>query len=514
MDPDRLLSCAAALTLALPASPAAADARSATAARVSRAYQAQWADRMAPLLEEAVRFETVAGNAAALAAQRSWLHGAGAALGFTVRDAGTVTEVELPGPPGAPVIGLAVHGDVQVADAREWTSPPFEPAVRAGRIWGRGTADDKGPMVQALLAMAALRSSGVKRTHTVRLLVGGAEESDPNEIRTYLERRAPPDLSLVLDSAFPVVVGEKAWNALVVTAPLERAVSAAAREGVVATALEAGIGTAIVPDRAELGLRWEGGAPEWEPFLAKVRARALPEGTRLAVEGEGAERTLRVTGRSAHAGVALRQGRNALVALAVAVDGLLPPSGPADLLAFAKLAGSDLDGAGLGLPRAPPPWNGFETNVATVRRVEGGLAMSINVRAPPALHGDALRVHLEDEVRRFNARTGASLAPSGYYASTPLVIDPASKLVKRLLAAYRRGAGRAAEPVASAGGTYAKHLPNALPFGMWFAEDGPYSGHAADEFIPIASLEKGTRVLIEALADLACGPPLVRPMEP
>jgi succinyl-diaminopimelate desuccinylase len=280
------------------------------------------------------------------------------------------------------------------------------------------------------------------------------------------------------------------------------------------TSLEAGIGTAIVPDRAEVKLRWEGGAPAWDAFLAQVRGRALPEGTRLAVEGDGAERTLRVTGRSAHAGVALRQGRNALVALAIAVDGLLPPSAAADLLAFAKLAGSDLDGAGLGLPRAPPPWNGFETNVATVKRAEGGLAMAINIRAPPTLHGDALRAHLEEEVRRFNARTGASLAPSGYYADTPLVIDPASKLVKRLLAAYRRGAGRAGQTLASAGGTYAKHLPNAVPFGMWFAEDGPYSGHGADEFVPIASLEKGTRVLIEVLADLACGPPMVRPMEP
>jgi succinyl-diaminopimelate desuccinylase len=514
----RLFSIAASIAIVSPVPSVAADARASSAARMRGAYQSQWSDRMVPLVEEAIRFETVAGKEAAFAAQRAWLHGAGAALGFTIRDTGTVTEVELPGPPGSPVIGLAVHGDVQLADARGWTSPPFEPAVRGDRIWGRGSADDKGPMVQALLAMAALRSSGVKRTHTVRLLVGGAEESDPKEMDVYLSKRPPPDLTLVLDMAFPVALGEKAWSALVVTAPPERTAAAtaaeAARYAVVVIALEAGIATAIVPDRAEIQLRWSGGAADWDRFLAEVRARPLPEGTRLDVEGEGLDRTLRVIGKAAHAGVALRQGRNALVALAGLLEGLLPPSGASDLLAFARLAGSDLDGAALALPGSPPPWNGFETNVATVKRAEGGLEMAINIRATPALFGEALRTHLDEQVRQFNARTGASLVPSGYFSSTPLVIDPASKLVRRLLAAYRRGGGRPAVPVASPGGTYAKHLPNAVAFGMWFTEDGPYPGHGSDEFVPIASLHAGTHILIEALADLACGPPVQRPLLP
>jgi acetylornithine deacetylase/succinyl-diaminopimelate desuccinylase-like protein len=139
-----------------------------------------------------LRFPTVAGDEPAFAAQRAWLSGTGAALGLLVRDAGTFTEVELPGPLGAPVVGLVVHGDVQPADAREWKVSPFAGEVRDGEVWGRGAADDKGPLVQALLAMATLRGSALSHTVTVRLLVGSTEESGATDVTEYRGCCPPP----------------------------------------------------------------------------------------------------------------------------------------------------------------------------------------------------------------------------------------------------------------------------------------------------------------------------------
>jgi acetylornithine deacetylase/succinyl-diaminopimelate desuccinylase-like protein len=98
-----------------------------------------------------------------------------------------------------------------------WTVPPFECTSRDRFIYGRGVADDKGPLVQALLAMATLTSDARPRTHTLRLLVGTDEESANEDIATYLKTHAAPDVTLVLDSEFPVVVGEKAWDALELT---------------------------------------------------------------------------------------------------------------------------------------------------------------------------------------------------------------------------------------------------------------------------------------------------------
>jgi succinyl-diaminopimelate desuccinylase len=59
--------------------------------------------------------------------------------------------------------------------------------------------------------------------------------------------------------------------------------------------------------------------------------------------------------------------------------------------------------------------------------------------------------------------------------------------VKRLLAAYQRATGRKDPPGVTAGGTYAKVIPNAIVFGMWFPGN-PYPGHDVDEKISLADL--------------------------
>ena len=115
-----------------------------------RYYDERLAGRTVPLLEEAIRFPTVQGNTAARDAQQSWLTRTSEGLGFSARDTGKIVEVELPGPAGAPVLGLVVHGDVQPVEVKAWSIPPFTGASKDGNVLGRGAADDKGPLVQAL----------------------------------------------------------------------------------------------------------------------------------------------------------------------------------------------------------------------------------------------------------------------------------------------------------------------------------------------------------------------------
>ncbi|HXN83483.1 MAG TPA: M20/M25/M40 family metallo-hydrolase [Myxococcales bacterium] len=495
----------------MPLLAAALLAASSAAAGAHRHYEVHEATRLVPLLTEVLRFDTVAGHDRAHAAQKQWLRRVGEELGFVVREAGPVTEVELPGPAGAPVLGLVIHGDVQPVEEKGWSAPPFAGVVRDGWVIGRGAADDKGPLVQALLAMRSLAQAVPRRTHTVRLLVGSDEESGSTDFATYLAAHKAPDYSLVLDSGFPVVVGEKAWDALAVSAPPEPSPRpGAARFPFVVESLEGGLAPSIVPDRARLVLRWRDGPAAWTDLLARLRARTPDQGTRLEAEEQGPVLALTVHGRAAHGGVNLAGGRNAIVSLARLVDGELPSCSAADLLAFALLAGKDLWGTGLGLVEETPLWGRYDVNVATISTGstfaaaghEKDLTLVVNLRRPPPLTGPQLRARLEDQVRAFGERTGARLATGGFWRDEPFGVPPDAKLVRRLLRDYERASGRKDPLAISGGGTYAKRIPNAVAFGMWFPGE-PYPGHDTDEKVRLVDLHRGAHVLIEALADLA-----------
>ncbi len=483
--------------------------------RVQQHYDRVESRQLVPMLTEVLRFPTYEHNDEAIAQQKQWLLKSGAALGFVVRDAGKITEIELPAPiENAPVLGLIVHGDVQPVDADAWSFAPFSGKADETFVYGRGAADDKGPLVQALLAMKSLKESGVARTHTIRLLVGSREESDADEMPEYLKTHAAPDYSLVLDSEFPVVVGEKAWNALSVTTTLAER-EGAAKPYLVAD-LWAGLAASIVPDHAEVTLRWKEGAADWEPVMKAIQAVALPEETRIVMKAEGD--TLRVVayGHSAHAGVNIEGGRNALMALAYAIEPLLPSGGAKDLFAFAKRAGDDIYGTGLGFTKSDPLWGRYAVNVATIKRDADDpkkYTLTINIRSTPPLTAAELEKVLQGYVAEFDHSTGASLVSGGWFGDKTLGFDPRSKLIVRLLQDYQQVTGTPARPAISGGGTYAKRVPNAIAFGMWFPGK-PYPGHDVDEKIEIADLQKGVRVLIYALTDIATGKRIVEPFKP
>lgn len=486
------------------------------ASKAWQAYQKHEQARLLPWLSEVIHFPTVAGNAQAWTDQKAWLQARAKDLGFPFKDAGPVFEIELPGPAGSPVLGLVVHGDVQPVEASHWSFPPFAGTVKDGAVIGRGAADDKGPLVQALLAMKSLELSGAPRTHTIRLLVGSDEESGSTDITAYLKDHKAPDYTLVLDSGFPVVVGEKAWNAMTVEAKV--LVEADHQGPGFIGEFEAGLAPSIVPDTARLQLigfaaaKMENGIlVDIEPALKK---KPLPPGVRVDIKEQQHGIEITVHGKAAHAGVNAEGGRNALVALANLVTDELPEGGAKDLLAFTRLAGQDLTGTGLGLTQVDPVF-GKATVVPSVLKTEpdGKAKLTINIRSTPALSGEALKAHLFKVVADFNAKTGAHLEPGGFFADRPTVFDPQSKLVKRLMADYTKATGEHPAPAISGGGTYAKRLPNAIAFGMWFP-DKPYPGHDVDEKVPVADLERGEKVLIETLEDLACSAPLVEPFKP
>jgi acetylornithine deacetylase/succinyl-diaminopimelate desuccinylase-like protein len=106
--------------------------------------------------------------------------------------------------PGAPTVMIYGHYDVQGPGPLDaWTSPPFDPEIRDGRLYARGAADDKGnflPLLHVACAMAAADELPVN----VRVLVEGEEEIAGTAVTAWVRADAGPvDAAIVFDSGMP-----------------------------------------------------------------------------------------------------------------------------------------------------------------------------------------------------------------------------------------------------------------------------------------------------------------------
>jgi acetylornithine deacetylase/succinyl-diaminopimelate desuccinylase-like protein len=101
----------------------------------------------------------------------------------------------------APTVLIYGHYDVQdPGDEADWTTPPFEPDIRDGRLYARGSSDDKGNFLPLLHVACEMADAGELAVH-VRVLIEGAEESGPDDVSDWVhadDRGA--DCAIVFDT--------------------------------------------------------------------------------------------------------------------------------------------------------------------------------------------------------------------------------------------------------------------------------------------------------------------------
>jgi len=107
--------------------------------------------------------------------------------------------------PGKPTVLCYGHYDVQPPDPVElWTTPPFEPTLRDGNLYARGSADDKGQMYMHVKAVEALRAVNGKLPVNVKFLIEGEEEVGGESVAKYVAEnpeKLKADVALVSDTA-------------------------------------------------------------------------------------------------------------------------------------------------------------------------------------------------------------------------------------------------------------------------------------------------------------------------
>jgi len=112
------------------------------------------------------------------------------------------------GEPSWPHVVIYGHYDVQPADPLNlWTTPAFEPTIRGNRIFGRGAADNKGPLMTNITAVARLLAANPALPLRITFLIEGEEEmgspSFPKFLDGYKDRLSAADFVYLSDTALP-----------------------------------------------------------------------------------------------------------------------------------------------------------------------------------------------------------------------------------------------------------------------------------------------------------------------
>lgn len=386
---------------------------------------------------------------------------------------------------GDEMTAVLCHLDV-VPEGDGWTVPPYEGLVADGRIYGRGTMDDKGPAMAALYALLALKESGVKLKRRVRVIFGLNEETGSADMKYYLKHGGEvPVMGFTPDGEYPVINGEKGLVNETFACRFRQSGEIRLLE------LEGGEAHNIVP--AEAWARLSCSCEMAEQITAmqeeKITCAPTEDGVRI-----------KAAGVSAHGGTPW-EGENAIGRLMIFLN-RLPLSG--DLARVVKLLaekiGMECDGASLGIAMEDEVSGGLTMNLGVIQGTAQGeeceISVKLNYRYP-------VTKSFEDcgpKVEAAFAETGFQVLALNHKAS--LYMEPDSPLVSKLLEVYARCTGQEAAPKCIGGGTYAKMMPNTLAFGPIFPGD-EVREHKPDEYMELDRLIDNAEILAEAMYELA-----------
>ncbi|MBN2874644.1 MAG: Sapep family Mn(2+)-dependent dipeptidase [Spirochaetales bacterium] len=396
----------------------------------------------------------------------------------------------------AETLGILAHVDVvDPGDRDSWTHEPWG-EIAGDAVWGRGTQDDKGPLVMCLHAVRAIAASGARVQKRIRFVVGTMEEVDWEDMRTWLAEPGckPPDFGFTPDGEFPLVYAENGYcDAWLSFSP--------GSSGLVGhfklESLEAGASINSVPDMARATLSGPGVMAA--AVLAISSQRDLP-GAVVSIEGGVDDRVRLVSGgRAAHSSTP-EHGANALYSLcAVLAD--IGANGLAEFVV--KALGSDHRGTALGLQEGAPDPDG-ELPGPTVVSPDiaiynaDGITLGVNIRTA---WGQSL-ADVEKAFGSVSTRYGYTFRLESFM---PAVYVPKDKpFVQALMRAYASVTGKPGQCIRAPGSSYAKALPNHVAFGP-IAPDMLDLCHQADERLSFDEIRVCTEIYAEAIASIVLG---------
>jgi len=372
---------------------------------------------------------------------------------------------------GEEVLGILGHLDVVPAGGK-WDQPPFSAYEKDGKIYARGTMDDKGPTIAAYVAMKMIKDQGIQLNKKVRLILGCDEESGMRGIKRYLEKEKMPDLGFAPDAEFPLIYAEKGIYTFTYKGK---------STDKLLLSLDAGDRFNVVPDVCVAKLSED----KEKAFLKFLKEHKI--------QGEVKDDEYIVYGKNAHAAWP-HLGVNAI---SLMVKFLIKQTNNPFIHMLDKYLTNDYLGKKLGIDVTDKEMHELTLNLAFIHYDGKDVSIGINIRYPKNYDFEA------GEKKIIKAGKEFALTYHLEGDSKPHYVSPEDELVKALHQAYIKYTNDTETPILSiGGGTYSRMLKKAVAFGPALPGDEDLA-HQPNEHLKIADMIKAIAIYAESIVRLA-----------
>ena len=390
---------------------------------------------------------------------------------------------------GEEYVAALGHLDV-VPEGDDWIYPAYGAEIHDGKMYGRGTTDDKGPIMASLYGLKAIKDLGLPISKRIRIIFGTNEETGSKDIEYYLEHEKAPVAGFTPDAEFPIINGEKGITIFdIVKAFGEDLVTG----NVCVESIKGGIASNVVASLCETKLKTK----EVDKVCELIEKVAKENNIKFELSHSNDEIELKVFGVSAH-GSTPEKGINAIMQSVKILSELdLAQKDIKDFIKFLNdNIGEDVYGEKFGIFLEDKASGKLSFNVGVIDLNNKEARVTLNLRYP-------VTNTLEDMMKPFNERiSGKGIEIENFEHQKPLYFSPDHHLIKTLQKVYKEETGKEGELMSIGGGTYAKEMPNTVAFGPIFPGE-PDVIHKPNEYIKIDDLILISKIYAKALYELA-----------
>lgn len=357
---------------------------------------------------------------------------------------------------GDELIGVLGHLDVVPAgDLDKWDTDPFEATIKDGKLYGRGTQDDKGPTLAAMYGVKALIDENITFNKRVRFIFGLDEENLWRSIDKYLENEDKPDYGFTPDSIFPIINAEKGLLQAKITLNEKSPIN-----------LIAGNAFNAVPDKAI--------------YTGDKKVEVMEALDSLNYEYHNTNHGIEVIGVGSHAAKP-SEGINAITRLIKALVKVGYTSKGIEMIneVFHEM----LAGEGFIDNCSDEVSGSLTVNLGKIVFDESMQMIGLDIRIPVTFDKEEVVNHLKSTIEFYGFKY------EEYDYLKAIYIPEDNFMVQKLKEVFEKETGLDSTPLSSGGATYARAIDNCVAYGALFPGDEKVE-HKANEYIKIENLYK------------------------